>query len=138
MISIAHCTHHKLCHRPCQLLVWIFLPYCFCPLQHFQQLTHKIFLRSQCAQAFLCWPLQIHRHAISQLHRMVQLFIFYAWHNFEVNVTSVSLAITNNVNGIDNFVLCGHTTLDDFEREKDSLYSICPLQYIECSSHLIR
>src|SRR6266702_636236 len=137
MVGITYCTYNILGHRSCQLLVRILLSDCFCPLQHFQQLTHEILFWRKRAQSFLRRPFQVDRDTIRQLHCPVQLLIFHPWHNLEVNIASVLVSIADEFNGIDDLVLRGHTPLDDTRREKDPLYPICTLQRIESPRHLI-
>ena len=81
---------------------------------------------------------QVDRDAVGQLHGAVELVVFDAGHDLQVDVAAVALLAADDVGGIQDFVLRGHGALDDAAGQEESVDLLGALQGVKRARHFVR
>src|SRR5258708_21592760 len=113
MVSIAYRSYNELCDCTRKLLIRMLARYLLRQLHHVQQFFLEILFGSQRVQSLLCRPFQVDRDAVRQLHDAIELIIFYPWHDLEVKIATIAIAVANDLLRVNNLVLRSHTSFDN-------------------------
>jgi len=107
------------------------------PLQHLNEFFDEDLLGRQGGQTLAGGRLKVDRDAVGQLHGTIELVIFDAGHDFEVDVTPVALSVADDIGGIDDFILRRYRALDDAGREEKSIDFAGAFQRVEGGRHFV-